>query len=125
SVRRCQRVDAPSIEGTRTFYQYFSERSPKKGFGNISGTITVANHFDYWASRGLALGTHDYMVLATEGYQSQGSSDLTVSEANPVAQPRRRNGSQPLAAASALPSLPARAAAHARPRAEAGAAPDS
>ncbi len=80
SVRRCQRVNAPSIEGpSSTFYQYFSVRQPKKGFGNISGTITVANHFNFWASRGLNLGNHDYMVFATEGYQSQGSSDITVS----------------------------------------------
>lgn len=80
NVRRCQRVNAPSIEGnSSTFYQYFSVRNPKKGFGNISGTITVANHFNYWASRGLNLGNHDYMVFATEGYQSQGSSDITIS----------------------------------------------
>lgn len=80
NVRRCQRVNQPSIDGTQTFYQYFSVRTPKKGFGNISGTITVANHFNFWASKGLNLGSHDYMVLATEGYQSQGSSDITVSE---------------------------------------------
>ena len=80
NVRRCLRQNAPSIEGNNsTFYQYFSVRNPKKGFGNISGTITVANHFNYWASRGLNLGNHDYMVFATEGYQSSGSSDITVS----------------------------------------------
>ena len=83
NVRRCQRVNKPSIEGNNsTFYQYFSVRTPKKGFGNISGTITVANHFNFWASKGLNLGSHDYMVLATEGYQSRGSSDITVSSGN-------------------------------------------
>ncbi len=80
NVRRRQRVNQPSIEGTQTFYQYFSVRQPKKGFGNISGTITIANHFNYWASQGLNLGNHDYMVLATKGYQSTGSSDITVWE---------------------------------------------
>ncbi|MFZ6031446.1 MAG: glycoside hydrolase family 11 protein [Chloroflexota bacterium] len=85
NVRRCQRVDAPCIDGDHcTFYQYFSVRSPKKGFGNISGTITVQNHFNYWASKGLNLGSHDYMIFATEGYQSSGSSDITVSE-GPIA----------------------------------------
>jgi endo-1,4-beta-xylanase len=78
NVRRCQRVNQPSIDGNQTFYQYFSVRNPKKGFGNISGTITFANHVNFWASRGLNLGNHDYQVLATEGYQSNGSSDLTV-----------------------------------------------
>ena len=83
NVRRCQRVNQPSIEGDRTtFYQYFSVRSPKKGFGNISGTITFANHVNFWRSKGLNLGNHDYMVLATEGYQSSGNSDITVSEGN-------------------------------------------
>ncbi|WP_045825375.1 glycoside hydrolase family 11 protein [Teredinibacter turnerae] len=80
NVRRCQRVQQPSIEGTATFYQYFSVRSPKKGFGQISGTINVGNHFNYWASQGLNLGSHDYMVLATEGYRSTGSSDISVTE---------------------------------------------
>jgi peptidoglycan/xylan/chitin deacetylase (PgdA/CDA1 family) len=80
SVRRCQRVNQPSIEGnSSTFYQYFSVRNPKKGFGNISGTITFANHANFWASKGLNLGNHDYQVLATEGYQSSGTSDITVS----------------------------------------------
>jgi hypothetical protein len=77
-IVRCQRINQPSIDGTATFYQYFNVRNPKKGFGNISGTITVANHFNVWASKGLNLGTHNYMVLATEGYQSSGSSDITV-----------------------------------------------
>ncbi|GAA0248302.1 glycoside hydrolase family 11 protein [Rhodanobacter caeni] len=80
NVRRCQRVQQPSIDGTQTFYQYFSVRTPKKGFGAISGTITFANHVKFWASKGLKLGTPDYQVMATEGYQSQGSSDITVSE---------------------------------------------
>lgn len=80
NVRRCQRVNQPSIDGNATFYQYFSVRNPKKGFGNISGTITFANHANFWASKGLNLGNHDYQILATEGYQSSGSSDLTVSE---------------------------------------------
>jgi endo-1,4-beta-xylanase len=80
NVRRCLRTQQPSIDGTQTFYQYFSVRNPKKGFGNISGTITFANHANFWASKGLNLGNHNYMVLATEGYQSNGSSDLTVGE---------------------------------------------
>ncbi len=79
NVRRCLRTQQPSIDGTQTFYQYFSVRNPKKGFGNISGTITFANHANFWASKGLNLGNHDYQVLATEGYQSTGNSDITVS----------------------------------------------
>jgi hypothetical protein len=87
NVRRCLRQNAPCITGDNcTFYQYFSVRNPKKGFGSINGTITVQNHFNYWASQGLNLGNFDYMVFATEGYQSSGSSDITVSE-GPITQP--------------------------------------
>lgn len=80
NVRRCLRQNQPSIDGNTTFYQYFSVRNPKKGFGNISGTVTFANHANFWRSKGLNLGTHDYQILATEGYQSNGNSDLSIGE---------------------------------------------
>ncbi|EAQ93832.1 hypothetical protein CHGG_02067 [Chaetomium globosum CBS 148.51] len=60
-IYQTQRVNQPSIVGRATFMQFWS-------------------HFDAWTKSGLKLGSHDYMILATEGYQSSGSSSITVGE---------------------------------------------
>jgi endo-1,4-beta-xylanase len=77
NLYRTQRVNAPSIQGTRTFYQYWSVRTSKRPTGS-NQTITFANHVNAWASRGWNLGSHNYQVMATEGFQSSGRSNLTV-----------------------------------------------
>jgi hypothetical protein len=72
------RTNQPSILGTSTFNQYWSVRQTKRS----SGTVTVANHFNAWKQYGMNLGSMDYQIVATEGYFSTGSADITVSEAN-------------------------------------------
>lgn len=69
------RTNAPSIQGTATFNQYWSIRQSRR----TSGTVTTANHFNAWGSLGLSMGTFNYQIVATEGYDSSGTSTVTVS----------------------------------------------
>jgi endo-1,4-beta-xylanase len=70
-----ERVNEPSIEGTATFEQYWAVRTSSV----TSDTIDTSTIFDAWASHGMDLGTFNYQVLATEGFNGgSGSSSVTL-----------------------------------------------
>ena len=76
-IYRTQRVQKPSIRGTQTFYQYWSVRTERRPLGG-DNRITFANHVKAWEALGMKLGRMNYQVMATEGFGSTGSSDVTV-----------------------------------------------
>ncbi|KAF9530414.1 glycoside hydrolase family 11 protein [Crepidotus variabilis] len=80
-ILQTTRVNQPSIDGTQTFQQFWSVRNPKKApGGSISGTVTTSCHFNAWKGVGMNLGSsHNYQIVATEGYQSSGTATINVS----------------------------------------------
>jgi endo-1,4-beta-xylanase len=68
-------VNQPSIQGTATFEQYLAVRTSPV----TSGTITVQNFINAWASHGMRLGTMNYQILATEAWGGgSGGSSISV-----------------------------------------------
>lgn len=72
------RYNAPSIDGTATFQQFWSVRQSKRPTGT-NNAITFSNHVNAWRSKGMNLGSSwAYEALCVEGYQSSGSANVTV-----------------------------------------------
>ncbi|TLD27393.1 C2H2 finger domain transcription factor [Venturia nashicola] len=69
-----QRTNAPSIQGTASYPQFWSIRTEKR----VGGKVSTSAHFEAWKKYGLKLGTFDYQIVATEGYKSSGESSIDV-----------------------------------------------
>ncbi|MBN1699250.1 MAG: glycoside hydrolase family 11 protein [Spirochaetales bacterium] len=71
TLNTAQRVNQPSIEGTKTFTQYFCS-----GGGS---PINFGQHCSGWRSLGQGVGSQNYQVVAIEGWGgSSGSASCTV-----------------------------------------------
>ena len=66
------RINQPSIDGKRTFKQFWSVRTQKR----TGGTITINKHFEAWTYRGMNLGLMYEASLTVEGYQSSGEATV-------------------------------------------------
>lgn len=78
NIYRTQRVNAPSIAGVATFFQYWSVRTTPRPIGT-NNTISFAHHVAAWRRAGLKLGSLQYQIVATEGFGSSGRSAVSVS----------------------------------------------
>ncbi|MBN1696215.1 MAG: glycoside hydrolase family 11 protein [Spirochaetales bacterium] len=69
------RTNMPSIEGTRTFEQYFCG-------GGGGGSVNFGEHCNGWRKLGMGVGSQNYQVVAIEGWGgSSGSASATVGDA--------------------------------------------
>lgn len=69
------RINQPSIQGTKTFKQYWSIRNSNR----TSGTISVSQHFNAWADKGLTSISNGKLyeaALKVEGYKNNGSAEI-------------------------------------------------
>lgn len=77
------RINKPSIQGTATFPQYWSIRTDKR----VGGTVHTGDHYKAFEAGGLKMGHHTYMIVATEGQDSNGTSSIVVGVAPSASSP--------------------------------------
>jgi endo-1,4-beta-xylanase len=78
TVYKNQQVNQPSIQGTATFWQYFSVWGGSSTGSNHS--VTTINHFNYWKAHcGQGFGNYNYMKLNAEAWGGQtGGVNATI-----------------------------------------------
>lgn len=71
--------DIYSVNRGNNYMQWWSIRQQKRS----SGIVTTKNHYDKYNALGMKFDPAkdaNYQIVSTEGYQSTGSSDITVAE---------------------------------------------
>jgi Glycosyl hydrolases family 11. len=72
------RYNAPSIDGTQTFRQYWSVRQAKRPIG-IDASVTLEEHVNAWAGAGMPAGSSwAHQILAIEGFSGTGQASVNV-----------------------------------------------
>lgn len=70
SFYKQQRVNAPSIQGTKTFWQYKDTWGGAPTGSNQK--VTMANHINNWSSKGgQGFGSHNYQIFALEAWSNK------------------------------------------------------
>jgi endo-1,4-beta-xylanase len=79
NCRKLQRVNAPSIEGTKTFYQAKNMRQSQGGTGGTK-TCVMSDHVNFWKSKGISWGSsvYDVMVECESWAGGSGSCRLKI-----------------------------------------------
>lgn len=75
-IYETERINQPSIDGTRTFKQYWSVRKGKR----TEDVIPLTAHFEAWEAQGLELGKLYEVAMTVEGYQSSGTAKIYRNE---------------------------------------------
>jgi endo-1,4-beta-xylanase len=76
TIYETTRTNQPSIQGNKTFKQYWSIRNSNR----TSGTISVSEHFKAWNDKGMVSinnGKLYEVALKVEGYQNAGSAEIS------------------------------------------------
>jgi len=73
-VYQTTRTNMPSIQGTKTFEQYWSVRTTK----NTEGTVSLSEHFKAWEELGMELGKMYEVSMCIEGYNDSGEASGTA-----------------------------------------------
>jgi Glycosyl hydrolases family 11. len=72
-IYQTPRTNMPSIEGNKTFQQYWSVNRERRS----SGKISVSEHFKAWENIDMKLGKLYEVSFCVEGYNIKGSAEIT------------------------------------------------